>query len=64
MKTGYRSIVTKLGDRDYTARVQFVDEGRVFWSRPTKIRRLSRGDAMKDAEILTHNIIIENLELN
>lgn len=44
----------------YHGRIAWYDEGVRRWTTESKTGRVSRGDAMKDAQSLAHDAIIQN----
>lgn len=62
METGIQCKAKKLGERDYMGFIVSVDDGRYMWSRQSGIRRLSRGDAMQDANTMAHDCIVQRFE--
>jgi hypothetical protein len=48
----------------YTGIVTCVENGRKLWNKTTEIERVSRGGAIKDAQILTGELIRESFYKN
>lgn len=64
--TGYKNRVRKFPspgpfEFTYVGRVERWEDGRRLWSESTGIHRLSRGDAIQDAQALSRVYILQNL---
>lgn len=46
----------------YKGRTICYENGRRLWSETSKIFRLSRGDALRDAQQMAHDHIVKNFE--
>lgn len=64
--TGYRnttfkaSLVSPLGVPHYKGRTMRFENGRRLWQETSKIYRVSRGDALRDAQQMAHDAIVKN----
>ena len=60
--TFYASIVSADRLPHYKGRTIRYENGRRLWQQTSKIVRLSRGDALKDAQQMAHDHIVANFE--
>ena len=63
--TGYKNVTFKVSNTLsnmplYQSKIIRYENGRRLWEQRTKINRLSRGDALKDGQLLTNEIIKQN----
>jgi hypothetical protein len=61
MTNGIKSETVKRG-ADYIGRIAVYEDGKRLYSVETEIRRLSRGDALQDAQQAAHDLIVSNFE--
>jgi hypothetical protein len=61
-KSGIQCKTRRLGERDYVGFIQVIEDGRYLWSESSGIRRLSRGDALTDAQRMAHDRIARQFE--
>lgn len=59
--TKVKHTARKLSTGDYVGSIIVFDGARRIWSKSCGVRRLSRGDALRDAYLLAVEIIKENL---
>lgn len=48
----------------YLGRIAVYENGNRLWSKRSSIIRLSRGDSLKDARIMAHDLILESFDNN
>lgn len=56
------SIVSKSGAQHYKGRTICYEDGRRLWQETSKVYRLSRGDALRDAQQLARDHIVQRFE--
>jgi len=55
------SLVSKNGWQHYKGRAICYENGRRLWQKTSEIYRISRGEALKDAQQISHDYIINSI---